>query len=153
MKVWTSTPDAALRECATPPPITVGHDATLAVAARAMRVNDVSCVLVGEPWGDYTVLTERDITEAMAHGIGPKASVAKVPAHGPRTISSDATVRDAAVLMLHYGVRHLVIVHDGAAVGVVSIRDALDSLVRAGSPELSTAVHQALTTRPDCWLG
>ena len=153
MKTWTATPDTTLRDCTTSAPVAIPRESTLAAAARTMRTHDVSSVLVGDPHGSYSVLTERDLTEAMAQGLGPRSSVTKVPAHGPRTITADATLRDAAVLMLHFGVRHLVIVDEGDAVGVVSVRDALDALVRAGSPALATAVHQALTTRPDCWLG
>ena len=55
--------------------------------------------------------------------------------------------------MLHYGVRHLVVVRDGDPIGVVSMRDALDALARVASPVLATALHEALTKRPDCWLG
>ena len=153
MKSRTATPQTTLRECATTPPIAIPRASTLGDAARTMRAHDISSVLVGDPSGDYRVLTERDLTEAMAHGFGPGSSGDKVPSHGPRVIDCDATVRDAAVLMLHFGVRHLVVVCQGDAVGMVSIRDALDALVRAGAPELSAAVHQALTTRPDCWLG
>lgn len=153
MKSRTSTPETTLREFATVPPVAIPRATTLGDAARAMRSNDVSSVLVGDPHGDYRVLTERDLTEAVAHGLGPGSSVTKLPRTGPRTIDCDATVRDAAVLMMRFGVRHLVVVCAGDAVGVVSIRDALEALVRAGTPTLAAAVHQALTTRPDCWLG
>ena len=153
MKTKTSSPETTLRTCALAAPVAIPRGATLGEAARVMRANEISSVLVGDPHGEYDVLTERDLAGAMAQGLGPASSVTKVATHGPRTIDLDATVRDAAVLMLHFGVRHLVVVNEGDAVGVVSIRDALDALVRAGTPELAAAVHQALTTRPDCWVG
>jgi CBS domain-containing protein len=117
-----------------------------------MREHNISCLLVSDG-PEFSVCTERDLTDALAEGRSPRSSVRRVQGSSPRIIDADATVQDAAVLMLHYGVRHLVVVRDGEPVGVISIRDAVDALARVNSPVFATAVHEALTTRPDCWLG
>jgi CBS domain-containing protein len=152
MTARTTSPTTHLRDLTTSPPITIDAAASLRQAAAAMREHNISCVLVGRGRG-FTVCTERDVTDAIAEGRSPRTAVSRVHGASPRTIDAEATVQDAAVLMLHYGVRHLVVVHDDEVVGVVSIRDALDALARVGSPVLATALHEALTTRPDCWLG
>ena len=147
-----TSPTTHLSALSTAPPVSVETSATLRDAAAAMRQHNVSCVLVGAG-RDLTVFTERDVTEAVAEGRSPRTSVRSIRGTTPRTIDADATVQDAAVLMLHFGVRHLVVVQDGDPIGVVSIRDALDALARVASPVLATALHEAMTTRPDCWLG
>ena len=152
MATRATSPTTHLSEVMTSPPVTIEASASLRQAAAAMREHNISCLLVGEG-RDFSVCTERDLTDAVAEGRSPRSSVRRVQGTSPRIIDADATVQDAAVLMLHYGVRHLVVVREGEPVGVISIRDALDALARVSSPVLATAVHEALTTRPDCWLG
>jgi len=152
MVTRATSPTTHLSELATSPPVAIDASASLRQAARAMREHDISCVLVGEG-RDFTVCTERDVTTAVAEGHSPRTAVSRIQGATPRIIDADATVQDAAVLMLHYGVRHLVVVRDGEPLGVVSVRDALDALARVASPILANALHEALTTRSDCWLG
>lgn len=151
MTTKTTTPTAQLSALISSSPVSVPAEATLRQAAAAMREHDVSCVLVGD--GDVTVFTERDVTEAVAEGLDPDTPVHATRGRTPRTIDAEATVQDAAVLMLHYGVRHLVVLSNGRPSGVVSMRDALDAFAHVASPVFATALHQALTTRSDCWLG
>ena len=152
MTTRATSPTTHLSALTTSAPVAVESTATLRDAAAAMRGHNVSCVLVGAG-RDVAVFTERDVTDAVAEGRSPRTAVRSICGTTPRTIDADATVQDAAVLMLHYGVRHLVVLRDGEPLGVVSIRDALDALARVSSPVLATALHEALTTRPDCWLG
>jgi CBS domain-containing protein len=119
-----------------------------------MRDEDVSLVLVDVANEAVSVLSERDLAHALADGYGPDASVGQFAAPGVLTVNEEATVHDAAALMVHHGIRHLVVVHEREPVGVVSIRDALAALVREDSPDLFVSfVHQALTPRPECWWG
>jgi CBS domain-containing protein len=153
-KEWHANPGAQLGECGLASPVSVGLDATLGDAARVMRDADVSCVLIGSPDAYVSVLTERDLADALALGFGPTATVANVAVHNPLTVDAGATVRDAAALMLHYGVRHLAVTSNCRVIGVVSMRDALSSVVRTDDSEMFVAmVHQALTSRPECWWG
>lgn len=154
VKVWQSRPDTRLRECELASPVSVAADASIADAAQCMRAAEVSCVLVGDPEHVVSVLTERDVTAAVAMGLGADDAVTAVATVHPLTVTSDATLRHAAALMMHYGVRHLVVTDGDRAVGVVSMRDALSSIVRTDSAECFVAmVHEALCTRPELWLG
>jgi CBS domain-containing protein len=134
--------------------VTITTDAKLGDAARLMRDQDVSLVLVDAAHEVVSVISERDLTRALAEGHGPDAPVTLFAASGVLTVSEDATVHDAAALMVHYGIRHLVVVHGREPIGVISMRDALAALVREDQPELFVSfVHQALTPRPECWWG
>ena len=151
---WADSGASPVRECCDRAPVAVSRDARLRDVARLMRDEDISCVLVGEREELISIVTERDLTEALARGLGGDAPVTEIATANPLTISADTTIRNAAALMLHYGVRHLVVTDNNHAVGVISARDALATLVRTDTPETFVAmVHQALTTRPDCWWG
>jgi CBS domain-containing protein len=119
-----------------------------------MRDEDISCVLVGEREELISIVTERDLTDALARGLGGDAPVTEIATANPLTVGADTTLRNAAALMLHYGVRHLVVTDNNRAVGVISARDALAALVRTDTPQTFVAmVHQALTSGPECWWG
>jgi CBS domain-containing protein len=48
----------------------------------------------------------------------------------PLSVDSAASVRDAAMAMLHHGVRYLPVIDDGHLVGVVSLRDLWQQVLR-----------------------
>ncbi|HUP75533.1 MAG TPA: CBS domain-containing protein [Acidimicrobiales bacterium] len=151
---WAGSDASPVRECCDRAPVAVSRDARLREVARRMRDEDISCVLVGDREELISIVTERDLTEALARGLGGDALVTEIATANPVTVSADATIRNAAALMLHYGVRHLVVTDNNRAVGVISARDALATLVRTDTPETFVAmIHQALTSRPDCWWG
>jgi CBS domain-containing protein len=116
-------------------PVAVGPATPLEAAARIMLANDISALVVGEPGGLVSILTERDVTRALAEGRSQTTEVAALASAEPLTVPPDATVLEVATLMLREGVRHLVVARDGRAVGVVSMRDALGALVRTVTPE------------------
>jgi len=151
---WAVSDASPVRACCDRAPVAVSRDALLREVARRMRDEDISCVLVGEREELISIVTERDLTDALARGLGGDAPVTEIATANPLTVSADATIRNAAALMLHYGVRHLVVTDNNRAVGVISARDALATLVRTDTPETFVAmIHQALTSRPDCWWG
>jgi CBS domain-containing protein len=150
----TARPEARLCNCELRRPVALPVGSPLRDAARLMRDEDISCVLVGAPGELVSILTERDLTKALADGATGDTAVESYAASNPLTVSSEATVRHAAALMLYYGVRHLVVTSENQAVGVISMRDALASLVDSATPEsFVVMVHEALETRPDSWWG
>ena len=52
----------------------------------------------------------------------------------PETIEPDDTTEHAAVLMIHGGFRHLPVVEAGAVVGILSIRDLMQSVLDDAAP-------------------
>src|SRR4051812_38772578 len=123
-------PLSSIEPLARPAP-TVALDATLGQAARAMREANESAVLV-EGGG---ILTERDLTTALALGLGADDPVATVTVERPVTVSPDVTVVDAAAMMLRESVRHLVVCPIGSPVAaVLSVRQLLAVLLQATDP-------------------
>ncbi|HZD67013.1 MAG TPA: CBS domain-containing protein, partial [Acidimicrobiales bacterium] len=110
----TRTP---LEEVALRPLVTVAPDTTLGEAAARMRSADVSTLVVaGSPPG---LVTERDLAHALAEGLGPTTAVAEVATSRPLWVTPTTTLGDAAALMIHHGIRHVVIVNPlGELLGV-----------------------------------
>jgi CBS domain-containing protein len=129
-------------------------DATILDAARRLRSANVSSLLVGEPGGLISIVTERDVVDACARGIAPEMPVMTVSVANPLTVPADATLGEAGQRMVDNGVRHLVVSTDDKAVGVVSMRDVVAALLSAGSPDAAIAVLcGAVADRPEFWLG
>ena len=122
--------DLALR-----PIVAVARSTSVAEAARTMREHDIGCLVIAEPGERVAVLTERDMTAAVADGQPLDASVGTIACADPLTVSCDAGVLDAALAMLRGDVRYVVVTRDGHAVGVVSARTVMTALVEAVVPE------------------
>jgi CBS domain-containing protein len=102
----------------------VDADATVGHAARRMREERASCVLVrGDPPG---IITDRDFrNRVLAEGLGPEARVAAVATASPRTVRSSARVYEAWGALLDAGVHHLPVVRGEEIVGVLTSTDLL----------------------------
>jgi uncharacterized protein len=137
------------------PAVAVAPHAPLEQAARIMRAHDISALVVGEPGGQVSIVTERDLTRAIADARPPETEVAVVASPDPLTVTTDMTVMDLATVMLRHGVRHLVVVGDNRrVVGVVSMRDALTALVQTVTPDTVFVMLQRVQIdAPEIWLG
>jgi CBS domain-containing protein len=72
------------------------------------------------------IITERDLTAALAEGADPASTpVSAYMTPAPAVLGGDSDLAEAALKMLELGVRHLPIVQRGRLVGVLSIRDLL----------------------------
>jgi CBS domain-containing protein len=100
-----------------------------------MRAHDVSALVVGHSGDPVAIVTERDLTQALADGCPPDEGVVAIASEHPITVAHDASVIDVAALMLEKHVRHLVVSKDHRVVGIVSIRDALAALVATVTPD------------------
>ncbi len=119
-----------------------------------MRANEISALVVGSPGEPVSIVTERDLARAVAEGVSLDTAAAAIASADLMTVTPDATVMDVATTMLREGVRHLVVVRAGRAVGVVSIRDALAALVRAVTPDtVFVMLEQLRVDSPEPWLG
>jgi CBS domain-containing protein len=100
------------------------------------------------------IVTERDLTRALASGLGPEAAVAAVYVPNPITIPATTSIIDAAADMLHNEIRHLVVIDHGDVLGVVSLRDIVAVLLQALDPAVWVAtLREAVATRTELWLG
>ena len=104
----------------------------LADAASRMRFNDVGCVPVIDAGELVGILTERDLTRALADGIDPnKVEVIEYMTPDPVVIGPEADAREAAKVMVDASIRHLPIVWDNRLIGVMSMRDVVAELLRS----------------------
>lgn len=120
--------DTPVGEMALRPALTVPADAPIEQAARAMWHRAASCVLVGD---DGAILTERDLTHALAEGRGPRTPAGDVATHTAKAVSADMPLGKAAALMVRFGIRHLPVVGpSGSIVGLLEMQAALRVLLR-----------------------
>lgn len=59
------------------PIVTIGPGESLRAAARAVRTDNVSSLVVNEPTKAVSIVTERDLTRVLADGLDPDAPLAR----------------------------------------------------------------------------
>jgi len=97
---------------------------TIGETAQKMVERGVSSAVVSDYGNLIGIVTERDLTRAVAGRVhSSEARVREWMTPDPLTLGPDATPAEAAKIMLDNGFRHVPIVDDGRAVGIVSIRD------------------------------
>jgi CBS domain-containing protein len=107
---------------------TAQADESLDVAADRMNWHQVGALPVLEGQHLVGIISERDVTAAMAEGADPVINrVSDYMTAAPEVLGPDSELADAAHRMLELGIRHLPIVRSGLLVGVLSIRDVLDA--------------------------
>jgi CBS domain-containing protein len=107
---------------------TVQADESLDVAADRMSWHQVGALPVLDGQRLVGIITERDVTAAMAEGADAVLTpVSDYMTPAPEVLQPDSELADAANLMLELGIRHLPVVRGGCLVGVLSMRDVLDA--------------------------
>jgi CBS domain-containing protein len=104
----------------------------LDVAATRMQDSQVRSLVVIDGNQIRGILTEHDLARAVAEGADAAiATVAEYMTRDPMTVTLDTDVREAAAAMAEFDFRHLPVVQAGAVVGMVSLRDLANSILRA----------------------
>ena len=148
--VWL-TPDAPIGAVVRRPTVMVTVAASIGDTARTMRDANVSAVLVEDA---VTIVTERDLTVALAAGLCADDPVAAIGTHEPLRVPARMSIVDTARTMVEQRVRHLVIAFPDEPDGVVSLRDVVVTLIRASDPVVATiALRQAGLVSTDLWIG
>jgi len=106
----------------------------LTEVAQRMVSRDVGAVLVLDDGRLVGILTERDVLRAAAGGIGEDTVVADWMTRDPETMETDEPIRQAAVLMIHGGFRHMPVVEGEEGVGMLAIRDLMRVVLEDSSP-------------------
>ena len=105
---------------------TTQAEESLAEAADRMNWHQIGALPVFEGQHLVGILTERDLTAALAEGADPETTpVADYMTPAPEVLRPDSELADAAHVMLELGVRHLPIMRGERLVGVLSMRDLL----------------------------
>ena len=106
--------------------ITTQPDDTLVDAAGQMNCYQIGALPVYDERKLIGIVTERDLTAAIAEGIDPATTrVVEFMTEQPVTVGPDDDLELAARRMAELGVRHLPVVDGGRLVGVLSMRDLL----------------------------
>jgi CBS domain-containing protein len=118
--------------------VRVEGDDRLADAAERMQNEQVGSVVVTVGGRFVGILTERDLTRAIAHGADPRVvTAADYMTAAPAAVHLDADIHEVASTMFEFECRHLPVLSedDSQVIGMVSIRDLLGTAIRlAGSP-------------------
>jgi CBS domain-containing protein len=108
------------------PVVAVGPDQSLQSAAQVMREHGIGSVVVEQDGQVAGILTERDVMHAAAEvGDVAQAQVADHMTTPVVTASPNWDVSVAAAEMNERRIRHLVVLDQGAAAGVLSVRDVM----------------------------
>jgi CBS domain-containing protein len=111
------------------PVATVDSDATLAAVAQALAEYEVGALAVMDDDTLVGVISERDIVVHIAQGANLEhVTAAEVMATELVTVEPNATVVEAARLMVESGVRHLPVLADDDLVGFLSVRAVVEAL-------------------------
>ncbi|GAB6945899.1 CBS domain-containing protein [Vulcanisaeta sp. JCM 16161] len=101
---------------------------TCAVAKMYMH-NVGSVLVIDEDERPVGIFTERDLVRVVAEGISLDTPLMKVMSRKLITANVSESVISAAMKMIENNIRHLPVVEEGRAVGMVSIRDLVRALM------------------------
>jgi CBS domain-containing protein len=114
------------------PSVYVHPNDTLRRVAQTLIEESIGAALVRGPHGAIGLVSERDIVRALADGADPAVTRAEeVMVEELVTVGPNDATLDAVHRMLDAEVRHLPVVEDGVAGGMISARDALRALLEA----------------------
>jgi len=127
--------------------VTVPPDASVEAAVRMMDEHDVGALPVSNDGRTLAgIVSERDVVRQIAR-VGPSClalPVAELMTAGVTTCSPETTVDELMATMIGQRIRHLPVLVAGSLVGVVSIRDVVQS--RLDELEMQTqALEQYVT--------
>ncbi|HZC99119.1 MAG TPA: CBS domain-containing protein [Actinomycetes bacterium] len=114
--------------------VTAQADERLPAAAARMQDRQVRSLVVIAGRRFVGILTEHDVARAVADETDAGlVTVGDYMTGQPATVSLDSDVREVVRTMLELDCRHLPVVHAGVVVGMVSLHDLVDSLLRAAT--------------------
>jgi CBS domain-containing protein len=117
-------PMSTLMDLMTSDVLTVAPEDTIGEAAQKMVDREVSSAAVSDYGRLIGILTERDLTRAVAGRThSSEARVREWMTPDPVTLGPSASPKEAAEIMLERGFRHIPVIEGDRAIGIVSIRD------------------------------
>jgi len=125
-------------------PLSVLPGTPLATALAAMEAARVGSVVVTDAAGQALgILTLKDVLARVTLAGVPLATpIAAVMTPNPATLSADAPVADALVLMARQGIHHIPLVREGRLAGVVSEKDVF-ALRRLSVEGITSAIARS----------
>jgi CBS domain-containing protein len=119
-----------LRDIAIRHLVTLEPEGSLRLAAKVMKGREVGSAVVVDGKGDVAgIITERDLLHAVADGVDlDKTPVSE--SMTPDVVSGQLgwDMMRAVKTMIEGGFRHLLVMEGNEPVGIVSLRDLMDSM-------------------------
>lgn len=125
--------------------LTAPTGTTVLDAARLMKQHGIDALLVCEKQHVVGVFTERDVVfRVTAEARDPATTLLDdVMTRSPQTIAPDKPLGHALHMMYEGGFRHVPVVENGKAVGMLSTRDALGPELKEFVSEMDEREHIA----------
>lgn len=116
----------------------VGKDTTVLETAQRMAGWKVGAVTVLEGERLVGIFSERDLmTRVVCQGLSPATTpVGQVMTPNPVVVDAHSTVEQCLRIMNQANCRHLPVVHSGHLLGMLSIRDLLQTDIRQKDDEI-----------------
>ncbi len=103
---------------------TIGGEASLVDAAKAMAERQRGCVIVLEKAKPAGIITERDFVKAVSKGLNSKKlKVKEVMTKDLVSVDPDADLYEAVKLMKEYGVRRIPVIKNGVLYGILGPKE------------------------------
>jgi acetoin utilization protein AcuB len=134
-----------VRDWMTRNPITVDPRTTLPEAHKIMKDRRIRRLPVVDRGHLVGIVTLGDVREAEPsdattlsifelHYLLAKLTIGEIMTREPLTITSDASIREAAKLMLHHKIGGLPVMDDGKLVGIITESDIFRVLAQEAEP-------------------
>jgi CBS domain-containing protein len=107
-------------------PVMIDSQSSIREAARLMSSENVSSVLVMQNDRLGGIVTDKDLRQrVLAEDLDPGLEIERVMTGNPMTLSADAAVDEALLLMMRENYHHLPIMDEGRPLGLVTAGDIL----------------------------
>ena len=114
-------------------PLTIAPDATIADAVRQLQEANAGCLIVEDSGGVRGILSERDLVMKLDGAPLDATRVADLMTADPVVLRPDDSVAVAIHKMAVGGFRHIPLVEDGHATGIVSARDVFRHILNVAT--------------------
>jgi len=114
-------------DCMTTKPISIISDTSLEQCAKVMAKNHVGALVIRDNHKSIGLITEQDIVrKVVAKDINPITKKVKdFMEKKLKTVSPNADIYDALIIMRDSNIRHLPVVDNGKMVGLLTLKDIL----------------------------
>lgn len=117
-------PSPKVRDLMTKKSITIDINKTIFDAATLMSEETVGCLIVIEGEAPIGIVTERDfVREVIAKKLSLDAKISEIMSKPLITIGPEASIKEAARIMIDNKVRRLPVVQDNKLVGIIVAAD------------------------------
>jgi CBS domain-containing protein len=119
--------------------VSIDVDSSVDDAIRSMNARKISAIMVTEQGKTVGIFTERDVVRSYINSGGKSFKEAKVrDAMVTNLIVAvpDDDLADISSIMVEKNIRHLPVLHNGRVIGMLSVRDIIQTQVKKLTADL-----------------